>query len=185
MLPENTITLSYVQVALLVGMGLQFKTIDQLQGELKLQANQLLPVFNKAIRKFTRLFRGVYQREIERAMADEETKDSVKLGALLSSVKDNKQAIVEDVTLKQSLAQELSGQGAGTKMAAELSKEKHSFLARHKIKDHQQELLANVKLVGSQTVVSVPRKRDREEADDQEEPLLPKKEKGNKRHKGK
>ena len=59
-LPENTITLSYVQVALLVGMGLQFKTIDSLQSELKLQANQLLPVFNKAIRKFTRLFRSVY-----------------------------------------------------------------------------------------------------------------------------
>lgn len=52
--------MSYVQIALLVGMGLQFKSIDQLQGELKLQANQLLPVFNKAVRKFTRLFRGVY-----------------------------------------------------------------------------------------------------------------------------
>ncbi len=70
-------------------------------------------------------------------MADEETKDTEKLGALLASVKDNKQAIVQDATLKQSLAQELSGQGTGTKMAAELSKEKQQFLARHKIKEHQ------------------------------------------------
>ena len=70
-------------------------------------------------------------------MADEETKDTEKLGALLASVKDNKQAIVQDATLKQSLAQELSGQGSGTKMAAELSKEKQQFLARHKIKEHQ------------------------------------------------
>lgn len=70
-------------------------------------------------------------------MADEETKDTEKLGALLASVKDNKQAIVQDATLKQSLAQELSGQGTGTKMAAELSKQKQQFLARHKIKEHQ------------------------------------------------
>jgi len=37
-------------------------------------------------------------------MAEEETKDTEKLGALLASVRENKQAIVQDATLKQSLA---------------------------------------------------------------------------------
>ncbi len=31
---------------------------------MNLQANQLLPLFNKGIRKFTRVFREVYEREI-------------------------------------------------------------------------------------------------------------------------
>lgn len=97
----------------------------------------MLPVFNKAIRKFTRLFRSVYQRDIEQTMAEEETKEAAQLGTLLAKVKDNKQAIVQDSSLKQSLAQELSGQGVGTKMAADLNTEKQEFLQRHKIKDHQ------------------------------------------------
>ena len=135
-LPEGTITLSYVQVALLVGMGLQFKTIDQLQGELRLQANQLLPVFNKAIRKFTKLFRSAYQADIEEVIAAEERIETANLGTMLASVKDNKQANAVDADLHQSLADELAGQGAGTKMAAELNQKKQEFLARHKIKEH-------------------------------------------------
>jgi hypothetical protein len=109
----------------------------------------LLPVFNKAIRKFTRLFRSVYQRDIEQTMADEETKEAAQLGTLLAKVKDNKQAIVQDSSLKQSLAQELSGQGVGTKMAADLKTEKQEFLLRHKIKDDQSDMLGNVKLVAN------------------------------------
>lgn len=38
-LPVGAVSLSYVQAATLAGMGLQFKTIDQLTGDLKLQAN--------------------------------------------------------------------------------------------------------------------------------------------------
>lgn len=63
-LPANTITLSYVQAATLAGMGLQFKTIDELTGDLGLQANQLLPLFNKAIRKFAKLIKEVFEYDI-------------------------------------------------------------------------------------------------------------------------
>jgi hypothetical protein len=45
--------------------------------------------------------------------------------------------------------------------------------------------LANVKLVGNQTVVSLPRKRDRDESEEEEQPLVQKKDKNLKRHKGK
>lgn len=70
-LPTGIVTLSYVQLALLVGMGLQFKTIDQMTEDLKLQANQLLPVFNKAIRKFAKLFKEVFEHEIATQMQAE------------------------------------------------------------------------------------------------------------------
>ena len=63
-LPVESMQLSYVQAATLAGLGLQYKTIDQLTGELGLQANQLLPLFNKAIRKFTRLIKEVFEFEI-------------------------------------------------------------------------------------------------------------------------
>ena len=124
-------------------------------------------------------------------MAEEESKEAEKLGTLLAQVKENKQAIVDDASLKQSLTQELSGKA---KMATDLTLEKQQFLQRHKIKDHQQDLLAQVKLATNQTVVSLPRKRDREESAE-EEPLLGKSgkkegkhgkaDKGNKRHKDK
>ena len=35
-LPEGAVSLSYIQVALLVGMGLQFKTIDKMTEDLNL-----------------------------------------------------------------------------------------------------------------------------------------------------
>mmetsp|Transcript_27446 Transcript_27446/g.36711 ORF Transcript_27446/g.36711 Transcript_27446/m.36711 type:complete len:194 (+) Transcript_27446:1083-1664(+) len=67
-LPVGSVQLSYVQAATLTGMGLQYKTIDQLTGDLGLQANQLLPLFNKAIRKFTRLIKEVFEFEISQEM---------------------------------------------------------------------------------------------------------------------
>lgn len=83
-LAPGTVHLSYVQTALLVGMGLQFKSIDQLVVELKLAANQLLPLFNKSIRKFTRLFKEVIEREIEAELDREleDTKNEANAGQL-------------------------------------------------------------------------------------------------------
>ena len=40
-----------VQMALLAGIGLQYKTIEQLENELNLPQSQLLALFNKLIKK--------------------------------------------------------------------------------------------------------------------------------------
>ena len=69
-------------------MGLQYKTIDQLTGELGLQANQLLPLFNKAVRKFTRLIKEVFEYDIAQEMNRDEQKAMKTLGKVAS----NKQA---------------------------------------------------------------------------------------------
>lgn len=60
-LPKGAFNLSPVQAALITGIGLQFKSIDTLQGELNLQANQLLPMFNKAVKKFTNMTKAAYE----------------------------------------------------------------------------------------------------------------------------
>ena len=87
-LPAGSISLSYVQAATLTGMGLQFKTIDQLTGEMGLQANQILPLFNKSIRKFARLIKEVFELEI----AEEMNRDEQKAITALGGVAVNKQA---------------------------------------------------------------------------------------------
>ena len=63
-LPKGKMSLSPVQAIILTGIGLQFKTIDMLQGDMNLQANQMLPLFNKAIRKFARLVKDSYAEDV-------------------------------------------------------------------------------------------------------------------------
>ncbi len=70
-LPKQCISLSYTQSALLLGIGLQHKSIEDLQIDLNLQSNQILPQFNKSIRKFVRIFKDVYEREISKQMDEE------------------------------------------------------------------------------------------------------------------
>mmetsp|Transcript_23143 Transcript_23143/g.17555 ORF Transcript_23143/g.17555 Transcript_23143/m.17555 type:complete len:95 (-) Transcript_23143:313-597(-) len=70
-LPKGLISMSYLQQAIIVGLGLQFKSVDYLQRELDLQANQILPLFNKVVKKFTRVFRQVYERHVEQQMDSE------------------------------------------------------------------------------------------------------------------
>ena len=45
------IQLTVIQMALLAGIGLQYKTIEQLETELNLLQSQLLALFNKLIKK--------------------------------------------------------------------------------------------------------------------------------------
>lgn len=73
-LPRGTVTLSYVQSAILIGMGLQFKRVEQIEADLGLNTNQILPLFNKMARKFTKVFKQVFESEIEKEM-DKETKE--------------------------------------------------------------------------------------------------------------
>jgi hypothetical protein len=51
---DKRVALSALQQALLVGLGLQLKTVDALSLELNLPVSQLLAMLNKAIRKFSK-----------------------------------------------------------------------------------------------------------------------------------
>jgi len=114
-LPRTAVSLSYTQAAILLGLGLQYKSVDDLQTDLNLQTNQLLPLFNKGIRKFTRVFKEVFERDIARQL-DQESKG---VPAVL-----NKQS----GDLKKSLHEELKE--GDTQLTRKMKEEKEEFIKR-------------------------------------------------------
>eukprot|EP00124_Ichthyophonus_hoferi_P000690 Ihof_evm19s27 gene=Ihof_evmTU19s27 len=64
-LPVN---LSALMSAVMLGMGLQYKTIDDLEKECGLPANQLLAMFNRAMRKLVQYIQGVAEGAVEAGM---------------------------------------------------------------------------------------------------------------------
>lgn len=90
-----------------------------------LQANQLLPLFNKAIRKFARLIKEVFERDI----VDEMNRDEQKSMGILAGVAANKSAASQLGT--QTLTEELK---QGDALSHKLQQEKDRFIAKHKIK---------------------------------------------------
>ncbi|KAL0584748.1 hypothetical protein ABG067_005486 [Albugo candida] len=62
------ISLSYLQRAILVSLGLQHQSVDCLEKELLLPSNQLLALFNKAIRKFVTELESIFAQQVEREM---------------------------------------------------------------------------------------------------------------------
>ncbi|XP_075402029.1 RNA cytidine acetyltransferase [Tenrec ecaudatus] len=62
------LSLSAAQAALLLGIGLQHKSVDQLEKEIDLPAGQLMGLFNRVMRKVVKLFSDVQERAIEQQM---------------------------------------------------------------------------------------------------------------------
>ncbi|CAK9437192.1 uncharacterized protein LODBEIA_P15760 [Lodderomyces beijingensis] len=75
---ENHVSLSSVQSAILLAIGLQHKNMDQIAQELNLQLNQAMAMFAKTMRKFSTFFRGILSKAIESEMPeleDEQVKE--------------------------------------------------------------------------------------------------------------
>ncbi|XP_061891160.1 RNA cytidine acetyltransferase [Entelurus aequoreus] len=67
------LSLSAAQCALLLGLGLQHKSVEQLEKEIDLPSSQLLGLFNRLVRKFVQVFTSIQEKAIEAEMA--KTKD--------------------------------------------------------------------------------------------------------------
>ncbi|XP_061678059.1 RNA cytidine acetyltransferase isoform X2 [Syngnathoides biaculeatus] len=67
------VSLSAAQCAILLGLGLQHKTVEQLEKELDLPSSQLMGLFNRLVRKFVQVFTSIQEKAIEAEMAT--TKD--------------------------------------------------------------------------------------------------------------
>ncbi|KAH9192789.1 hypothetical protein AeNC1_005236 [Aphanomyces euteiches] len=65
-LPDTT--LSYLQRAILMSIGLQHQNVDVLTSELNVPSNQVLALFNKSIRKFSTAFQSVLEAEVAATM---------------------------------------------------------------------------------------------------------------------
>jgi N-acetyltransferase 10 len=78
----------------LVGMGLQFKSIDSLEKDLDLPSNQILALFNKVIKKLIQLIDDINVKE---------------LGMKYKTNEDNAVDVLDKMKpLKETLAQELN-----------------------------------------------------------------------------
>ncbi|XP_063052784.1 RNA cytidine acetyltransferase [Engraulis encrasicolus] len=62
------VSLSAAQCALLLGLGLQHKTVDDLEKEIELPGSQLLGLFNRLIRKVVQFCRGLQEKAVEADM---------------------------------------------------------------------------------------------------------------------
>lgn len=64
------VSLSSVQSAILLAIGLQHKNIDDIAKELNLPSNQIMAMFAKIIRKFSTFFRNILNKSIEQSMPE-------------------------------------------------------------------------------------------------------------------
>ncbi|KAM9372994.1 RNA cytidine acetyltransferase [Phaethornis superciliosus] len=87
------ISLSAAQSALFLGIGLQHKSLDQLEKELDLPSSQLMGLFNRIIRKVVQLFNTVQEKAVEEQMVA--TKDIVMEPTLKSLNDDLEEAAKE------------------------------------------------------------------------------------------
>ncbi|XP_037086668.1 RNA cytidine acetyltransferase-like [Pollicipes pollicipes] len=90
--------LSPVQTCILIGLGLQHKTVDQLATELDLAASQLLGLFNRTIRKLTQVLRAVYEKEIEQTFAARKTVD---MEPAAKTISDELEEAAQELAAKQ------------------------------------------------------------------------------------
>ncbi|XP_040894822.1 RNA cytidine acetyltransferase [Toxotes jaculatrix] len=67
------ISLSAAQCALLLGIGLQHKSVEELEKEIDLPSSQLMGLFNRLVRKLVQVFTSIQENAIEAEMAT--TKD--------------------------------------------------------------------------------------------------------------
>lgn len=124
-LPAGAYNLSPVQAALLTGVGFQHKSVDQVASELNLQVNQLLPMFNKAIKKFTNLVRASFENEISLQIAKEEKEAKARAQAVMQAAMGSAR---HDLDSDEDEA-----------LTKQLKEEKTQFLQKHALSMKQQQ----------------------------------------------
>ena len=110
---EKVVRMSYIQASIFLGIGLQFKKIEDLGNDLGgLKPNQILPQLNKWVKKFTGVYRKLYELQ-----AAEQIDESGPNKAL---------EILDKATgVKESLAKDLDTEGK--KFIEEMAKQKEEF----------------------------------------------------------
>lgn len=78
---SGKVSLSGVQQSILLAIGLQRKSLDDLEKELNLPSSQLLAMFLKIIRKVSTHFRGLVEGAVADTMPAEQVPSSVPAGA--------------------------------------------------------------------------------------------------------
>ncbi|RUS78561.1 hypothetical protein EGW08_013668 [Elysia chlorotica] len=69
-LQARQLHLSLVQKSVLLALGLQHKTVDDIEKEIELPANQILALFNRTIRKFVQNFNEILEKDAAASIAE-------------------------------------------------------------------------------------------------------------------
>ncbi|KAL4224487.1 N-acetyltransferase 10 [Mactra antiquata] len=93
--------LSIVQCGLLLGLGLQHKTVDDLCKQLDLPSIQLLGLFNKIIRKMVQAFNTILEKNVEKDMIE---RQDINMKPVEMSLEDDLTQAAEEVTKKDNSA---------------------------------------------------------------------------------
>lgn len=111
-------TLSYGQVAILLGLGLQQTDVSAVENELHLPSNQILALFNKSVRRLYQQLKATKEAEIARTLP-------TPPHSLASGAVDDTQPVGPFVALEEDLDDELNAEAAATqrKMLAKLTAE--------------------------------------------------------------
>ncbi|KAK9516513.1 hypothetical protein VZT92_024437 [Zoarces viviparus] len=131
------VSLSIGQCALLLGIGLQHKPVDQLEKEIGLPSSQLMGLFNRLIRKCVQVFTSVQEKAIEAEMA---TSKDVSMEPTVRSLTDD---------LKEA-AQEFD-----EKHKQDVEKVKEMDMEEYKIRGDDEEWDQVLKKAGNTAVVSI------------------------------
>lgn len=132
----------------MIGMGLQYKSIEELDKELQLPPNQLLAMFNKIVKKYIAVIENKNLSEMGKVMfAEHEEKNKKENGT------------AKLVPLEQSLEEEL--EEASRKVKARELDEKKMLLGidfkQYEIKGSEKEWTDALKLPVNSSYVSVKR----------------------------
>lgn len=125
--------------AILIGLGLQYKTIDDLANELGLSATQLLGLFNRLIRRCVLYLNGTLEKDVEKSMAP---KKNVNLTPVAKSMHDELEEAAKELKKKQ---------------LKELEKLKNENLTQFAIKGSEEEWQKALTGKNKKSIISVKR----------------------------
>ncbi|XP_077423794.1 RNA cytidine acetyltransferase isoform X2 [Vanacampus margaritifer] len=131
------VSLSAVQCAMLLGIGLQHKSVEQLEKEVDLPSSQLMGLFNRLVRKFVQVFSSIQEKAIEAEMAT--TKD-VTMEPTVRSLQDDLDEAAKEFEEKHKQDKE---------------KVKELDLEEYKIRGHDEDWDEVLKNAGSTAMVSI------------------------------
>ncbi|CAF4297051.1 unnamed protein product, partial [Adineta steineri] len=135
------IQLTVIQMALIAGIGLQYKTIEQLEKELNLPQSQLLALFNKLIKKIIDLINSTQETEIGKTFVN--SLDAVNMQPL-----------------DKSLRQELNELGATIRnqQSEEIDRIMHDRqLSKYAVNGSEEMWKEELKSINDPGIISIPR----------------------------
>jgi N-acetyltransferase 10 len=97
-LRKANFTLSAAQCAILLAMGLQRKTVKDVEVDLDLPASQIMGLYNRVIKKFNQMFEELQTKEMEEKIGDPK---EVEMNPVQETLEDELTRAASEVTSKQ------------------------------------------------------------------------------------